>query len=66
MGIICIRGRLPAYCADRRDQCQNRRGCTRQEIVELKQWRSKGGHAPRGAGLGGAPAHFLQSFTNAF
>jgi len=33
------------------------------------QWRSKGGkwgHAPRGAGLGGAPTHFLQSFKNAF
>jgi len=28
------------------------------------QWRSKGGkwgHAPWSAGLGGAPAHFLQS-----
>jgi len=34
------------------------------------QWRSKGGgqvgHAPRGAGLGGASAHFFQSFKNAF
>jgi len=34
------------------------------------QWRSKGGgkwgHAPRGAGLGGASAHILQSFKNAF
>jgi len=27
---------------------------------------SKWRHAPWGAGLGGAPAHFLQSFKNAF
>jgi len=33
-----------------------------------KQWRTRGrvGHAPRGAGFGGASAHFLQSFKNVF
>jgi len=32
-----------------------------------QQWRSKGeGDAPWGAGFGGAVAHFLQSFKNAF
>jgi len=31
-----------------------------------KQWRSKWGHAPWGAGLGSTSAHFLQSFQNAF
>jgi len=30
------------------------------------QWRSKWGHAFRGADLRGASAHFLQSFKNAF
>jgi len=30
------------------------------------QWRSKGGHAPWGAGFGGAPAHFLQALKNMF
>jgi len=33
------------------------------------QWRSKGGkwgHAPWGAGLGGAPVYFLQSFKTVF
>jgi len=40
--------------------------------LHYNQWRSKGGrggkwgHAPWGAGHGGAPAHFLQSFKNAF
>jgi len=32
----------------------------------LGQWRSKWGHAPWGAGFGGASAHFLQSFKTAF
>jgi len=38
----------------------------------LYQWRSKGGgvgkwgHAPRGAGIRGALAHFLHSFKNKF
>jgi len=36
-------------------------------LVRLDQWRSKGGggkwgHAPWGAGLGDATAHFMQSF----
>jgi len=38
-------------------------------VVLCTQWHSKGrkwGHAPWGANLGGAPAHFLQSFKNAF
>jgi len=30
------------------------------------RWRSKGGHAPRVAGLEGISTHFLQSFKNAF
>jgi len=37
-------------------------------LICRKQWRSKGGRgqALRGAGLGGAPRYFLQSFKNAF
>jgi len=38
---------------------------TLAQTLTLKQWRSKGGkggHAPWGAGLGGAAAHFLQSY----
>jgi len=39
--------------------------------ITIIQWRSKGGggeggHAPRGAGLGGASTRFLQSFKTRF
>jgi len=56
-------------------QCPTRRDRTSVHIITaekeiLGQWRSKGGvgwqvgHAPWGAGLGGASARFLHSFKN--
>jgi len=39
------------------------------DIVDINSGVARGGkwgHAPWGAGLGGASAHFLQSFKNAF
>jgi len=42
----------------------------KKQVNTANQWRSKGGgkskHAPWGAGLEGATAHFLQSFETCF